>query len=227
MIPLKDDIPSRKYPIVNTSIIILNVLIFFWELSLPGQIRENVFFKYGIVPYRFYNLSLLPYGVFTLFTSMFLHGGWAHLIGNMLYLYIFGDNVEDGMGHIKYLIFYLAAGVFSGLTQVIFSGNPYIPAIGASGAIAGVLGAYFRYYPRARILTIAFLGFFLEFLYIPSFFYIGLWFIIQLFSGLFSLLIDISGGIAWWAHIGGFLFGLIFARFFKRRRIWLYYYYLA
>lgn len=224
MIPLKDDIPSRKYPIVNTVIIIINILIFVWVLSLPIQIRESIYFRYGIVPYRFYNLNLLPYGIFTLFTSMFLHGGWSHLIGNMLYLYIFGDNVEDGMGHIKYLIFYLIAGIFAGLTQVIFSRNPYIPAIGASGAIAGVLGAYFKYYPRARILTIAFLGFFIEFLYIPSFFYISLWFLIQFFSGLFSLLIDISGGIAWWAHIGGFLFGVIFAKFFRKRIFWFYYY---
>lgn len=227
MIPLRDDIPSRRYPIVNTIIIIINILVFIWELFLPLQVRENIFFKYGIVPYRFYNLNLLPYGFLTLFTSIFLHGGWSHLIGNMLYLYIFGDNVEDGMGHIKYLIFYLASGISAGLAQVFFSGNPYIPAIGASGAIAGVLGAYFRYYPRARILTIAFFGLFIEFLYIPSFFYIGLWFIVQLFSGLFSLLIDISGGIAWWAHIGGFIFGVIFAKFFRKKRFWLYYYHLT
>ncbi len=225
MIPLRDDVPSRRYPIINTSLILLNILIFLWEISLPLVYRENVFFKYGVVPYRFYNLSLLPYGIFTLFTSMFLHGGWSHLIGNMLYLYIFGDNVEDTMGHFKYLVFYFLSGILAGLTQVIFAPNPYIPAIGASGAIAGVLGAYFRYYPRARILTIAFFGWFLEFIYVPAFFYIGIWFLLQLLSGLFSLMINISGGIAWWAHIGGFVFGAILSRFFRRKRYWLYYYF--
>lgn len=224
MIPLKDDVPSRRYPIVNTILLISNILVFLWEISLPQRVLENIIFKYGVIPYRFFNIALLPHGILTLFTSMFLHGGWSHVIGNMLYLYIFGDNVEDAMGHFRYLIFYLLSGILAGMTQVFFSSNPYIPAIGASGAIAGVLGAYIRYFPLARVLTITFFIFFIDFIYIPAFLYIGLWFLLQVSSGLFSLLIDISGGIAWWAHIGGFVFGFILAKYFRRRKYWFYYY---
>jgi membrane associated rhomboid family serine protease len=225
MIPLRDDIPSRKYPFINTLLIAINIAVFLWEITLPSYIRENIFFKFGVLPYRFYNLNLLPSAILSLFTSMFLHGGWSHIVGNMIYLYIFGDNVEDAMGHFRYLFFYIISGIVAGLVQVLFSVNPYIPAIGASGAIAGVLGAYIRFYPGARILTIALFGFFIDFIYIPAFIYLGLWFILQLFSGFFSLIfLDLSGGIGWWAHIGGFVFGFLISKYFRKKYRYYYYY---
>jgi membrane associated rhomboid family serine protease len=225
MIPLRDDIPSRKYPFINTLLIAINIAVFLWEITLPSYIRENIFFKFGVLPYRFYNPNLLPSAILSLFTSMFLHGGWSHIVGNMIYLYIFGDNVEDAMGHFRYLLFYIISGIVAGLVQVLFSVNPYIPAIGASGAIAGVLGAYIRLYPGARILTIALFGFFIDFIYIPAFIYLGLWFILQLFSGFFSLIfLDLSGGIAWWAHIGGFVFGFLISKYFRKKYRYYYYY---
>ncbi|HOJ92259.1 MAG TPA: rhomboid family intramembrane serine protease [Dictyoglomaceae bacterium] len=226
MIPLKDDVPSRIHPIVNWTLILINVIVFLWEIMLPSSVRENIIFNFGVVPYRFLKSQLLSYGILSLFTSMFLHGSWSHLIGNMLFLYIFGDNVEDAMGHFRYLIFYILAGAFAGIVQVIFSRDLYTPAIGASGAIAGVLGAYFRFFPRARILTMAVLGFFLEFIYIPAFFYLGIWFLMQLLSGVFSsLMLDFSGGVAWWAHVGGFSFGLFSSKIFRKKGKFPFYYY--
>lgn len=226
MIPLKDNIPSRRFPIVNITLIVINFIVFFWELSLGNNLREFVFWKYGFIPQRLFELSMFPHNILTLFTSIFLHGGWAHILGNMLYLYIFGDNVEDSMGHFRYLIFYLSAGIFANLVQGIFSFNKLIPTIGASGAIAGVLGAYLVYFPGAKILTFAILGFFIEFVYIPAGFYLLFWFLIQLFSGMFSLaLYEFTGGVAWWAHIGGFVFGLILAPRLKKYRRYHFYYY--
>lgn len=226
MIPLRDNIPSRRYPLINITLIILNFIIFFWELGLPGNYREYIFWKYGFIPQRFLELNFIPSSFFTLISSLFLHGGWAHILGNMLFLWIFGDNVEGSMGHFRYLIFYLSSGIIANIVQGVFSYNKLIPTIGASGAIAGVLGAYLIYFPGARILTLIFLGFFIEFIYLPASFFLILWFLIQIFSGMISLaLYEITGGVAWWAHIGGFLFGVIIAPFLRKYRRYHFYYF--
>jgi membrane associated rhomboid family serine protease len=218
MIPLKDNIPSRRYPLINIILIILNFVIFLWELSLPESLKEYILYNYGFVPQRFWNFKLSFYHIFPLFSSLFLHGGWAHILGNMLFLWIFGDNVEDNMGHFKYLFFYLISGIIANVIQGFFSYNKYIPTIGASGAIAGVLGAYFIYFPNARIITLAFLGFLIDILYIPAGFFLILWFLSQFLLGVSSLAFETTGGVAWWAHIGGFLFGLIIAPYLKKKR---------
>jgi len=218
MIPLKDNIPSRRYPLINIILIILNFVIFLWELSLPESLKEYILYSYGFVPQRFWNFKLSFYHIFPLFSSLFLHGGWAHILGNMLFLWIFGDNVEDNMGHFKYLFFYLISGIIANVIQGFFSYNKYIPTIGASGAIAGVLGAYFIYFPNARIITLAFLGFLIDILYIPAGFFLILWFLSQFLLGVSSLAFETTGGVAWWAHIGGFLFGLIIAPYLKKKR---------
>jgi len=218
MIPLKDNIPSRRYPLINIILIILNFVIFLWELSLPESLKEYILYNYGFIPQRFWNFKLSFYHIFPLFSSLFLHGGWAHILGNMLFLWIFGDNVEDNMGHFKYLFFYLISGIIANVIQGFFSYNKYIPTIGASGAIAGVLGAYFIYFPNARIITLAFLGFLIDILYIPAGFFLILWFLSQFLLGVSSLAFETTGGVAWWAHIGGFLFGLIIAPYLKKKR---------
>jgi membrane associated rhomboid family serine protease len=218
MIPLKDNIPSRRYPLINIILIIVNFVIFLWELSLPESLKEYILYNYGFVPQRFWNFKLSFYHIFPLFSSLFLHGGWAHILGNMLFLWIFGDNVEDNMGHFKYLFFYLISGIIANVIQGFFSYNKYIPTIGASGAIAGVLGAYFIYFPNARIITLAFLGFLIDILYIPAGFFLILWFLSQFLLGVSSLAFETTGGVAWWAHIGGFLFGLIIAPYLKKKR---------
>ncbi|MEN2984838.1 MAG: rhomboid family intramembrane serine protease [Dictyoglomaceae bacterium] len=226
MIPLRDNIPSRKYPLINISLIILNFIIFFWELGLPENYREYIFWEFGFIPQRFLELNFLPSNLFTLISSLFLHGSWAHILGNMLFLWIFGDNVEGSMGHFRYLFFYLSAGIVANIIQGFFSFNKLIPTIGASGAIAGVLGAYLVYFPGAKILTLVFLGFFIEFIYIPASFFLVLWFLVQFLSGMASLaLYEITGGIAWWAHIGGFLFGIIIAPFLRKYRRYYFYYF--
>ncbi len=230
MIPLRDTVRSRSFPIVNLGIIALNTLVFLFELSLSPRLLERFITVFGLVPARLHlgNPWLLldnPLPLMTLFTHMFLHGGWVHFISNMWILYIFGDNVEDRMGSVRYLLFYILGGLTSGLLQAGVSPASRIPAIGASGAIAAVLGAYFVLYPNGRVITLVPAFFFPWFVEIPSVVYLGFWFISQLFSGLAALGVSSGnvGGVAWWAHIGGFLFGVFLHRFFVRRRRPIYY----
>jgi len=221
MIPLKDDIPSRSFPLFNILLIIANIVVFFYELTLSPLRLRLFFYQYGVVPYYLWQFDL---PLRNLLTSMFLHGGWVHLLGNMLYLWIFGDNVEDRMGHFRYLIFYILAGIFASLVQSLVSPFSKVPMIGASGAISGVLGAYLVFFPYARVLTLVPLFFFINIIAIPAFVFIPFWFLLQLFNGILSLPASFAGrggGVAWFAHIGGFIFGLVFAKIFCRKR---YYY---
>jgi hypothetical protein len=222
MIPLKDNIPSRTFPFVNISLIILNIVVFLYEVSL-GPYLEHFIFHFGVIPHKFILLlssdTFYPAATFLpLFTSLFLHGGWLHLLGNMLYLWIFGDNVEDVLGHARYLIFYLLCGIGAGMTHIITQSVSQVPTIGASGAIAGVMGAYFVLFPKARVVTLVPIFFFIQLIEIPAFFFLAFWLIMQLFSGTFSGSSAYSGGIAFWAHIGGFACGMLLLLFFRRRR---------
>jgi membrane associated rhomboid family serine protease len=210
MFPLRDSQPSGTLPAVTYLIIAINVIVFLFEVSL-GDRGLAVFLKnFGLVPLLFLQ-QFGPYEIFTLFSCMFLHGGWMHLISNMWALFIFGDNVEDKLGHFRYLFFYLACGVCAGLTQVLMSQASTTPTIGASGAIAGVLGGYIVSYPTARVLTAIPIFFIIRLIEVPAAVYLGFWFISQAFTGIASIAKEAGeeGGIAWWAHIGGFVAGAI------------------
>lgn len=216
MVPLRDENPTRITPYVTYGLIAVNVLVFLYELTLPPQQLVLFFQQAAVVPCELSGScalvganSLVPEWL-TLVTSQFLHGGFLHLAGNMLFLWIFGNNVEDQLGHAKYLAFYIACGVLAGLSQWFFSQGSAIPSLGASGAIAGVLGAYILRFPNARILTL--LGYFL--VYVPAYFFLGWWFVQQALYGVASLgarsnIGMESGGIAYWAHAGGFVFGAL------------------
>jgi membrane associated rhomboid family serine protease len=211
MIPLKDDIRSARFPLVNALLIAVNCLVFLLEAGM-GKGVEGLILRQGIVPARM--LASGGADWHTIFTSMFLHGGWEHIIGNMLYLFIFGDNVEDAMGHVKYLLFYLACGAAAAWAQILSAPGSPVPTVGASGAIAGVLGAYLVLYPRAGVLTLIPLGFFFRIVRIPAIFVLGFWIVLQVVFGLVSLPLAqaASGGVAWFAHIGGFAAGLILVK---------------
>lgn len=217
MIPIQDTIPARRFPLVNTTFIILNVLVFLFEVTLSPSAQERFIFTFGLVPRNFWLADGLARWL-SVFTSMFLHGGWWHLISNMLALYIFGDNVEDRMGHSRYFIFYLLGGVLAGLTHAWAYPTSTVPTVGASGAIAAVLGAYLVLYPMARVITLIPIPLFFYFplFEIPAIIYLGFWFLSQLFNGAFALAVDTfqGGGVAWWAHIGGFVAGIVLVRFF-------------
>jgi len=213
VLPIRDINPSprRTFPVVNVILIALNVLVFLFELSL-GPRLEGFLMAAAFVPARAWSSgggAVVPEATSALL-SMFLHGGWGHLLGNMLFLYIFGDNVEDRLGHLRYLVFYLLCGYASTFAHAFFNAASTMPAIGASGAISGVLGAYLFLYPRARIVTLVWLFIFVRFIEIPVLVYLPLWFLMQFFSGVSSLHAanpDAGGGVAWFAHIGGFLAG--------------------
>jgi len=209
MIPLGDEIRARRVPIVNYMLIAVNVVVFLFEFLL-GKQAEGLVMALGAVPAYITDPSNHPLAFLTLVTSMFLHGGWLHLIGNMLYLWIFGDNVEDILGHAPYLLFYLAAGLVAGVAQVVVAPGSTVPAVGASGAIAGVLAVYLVLYPTARVRVLVPVFVFMRIASLPAVIVLGLWFVIQLFNGLFSLGMNTlsTGGVAWFAHIGGFLLGL-------------------
>jgi len=219
MIPLRDTIPSRTFPAINYLLMAANLACFLYELSLGSRL-DGLLSTWGLVPARLFSLGAGPgRDMLTLATSMFLHAGWLHFLGNMLYLYIFGDNVEDRLGHLRYLVFYLLCGICAGLAQALVSPTMRVPMVGASGAIAGVMGAYFCLYPRARVVTLLFLFVFVQVVEIPAFFFLGLWFLLQFFSGAASLdARTAAGGVAWWAHIGGFASGVVLLFFLKRRR---------
>jgi membrane associated rhomboid family serine protease len=217
MIPIRDTIRSDTYPIVNLVIIAVNVAVFFVELSL-GQGLNKFIYVYGLVPARYATPEISVYvtagqKVIAFLTFMFLHGGFLHLLGNMWSLYIFGDNVEDRLGHLRYLVFYLLCGLASGVSHLALNWHSDVPTIGASGAIAGVMGAYFILYPRAKVLTLVPIFFFLHFVELPAFVFLGIWFLFQFLSAAGSS--AQMGGIAWWAHIGGFMFGIMFLKLFE------------
>jgi len=217
MLPLKDTIRSRSFPAVNWLLIIANVFVFVvFELSLPPQRLERFISTYGLVPAQLLAGQLQALG--DVFTSMFLHGGWFHLISNMWALYIFGDNVEDRMGSGRYLIFYLICGAAAGVTQSFVSAGSGVPLVGASGAIAGVLAAYLLLYPNARVITLVPIFFLFPFIEIPAVIYLVFWAILQFFNGVLSLAGNAAlGGVAYWAHIGGFVAGLALVRLFAHR----------
>ena len=203
MIPLRDVIPSRTFPFFTVSFIVLNSIAFLFELSLPERALEQFIFIYGVVPARF--------DVVSVFTSMFLHGGWAHFIGNMLFLWIFGDNVEDRLGHARFVVFYLLCGAAAVVAHVFMNPASMIPTIGASGAIAGVMGAYFVLYPHSRVLALVPLFIVFEVIEVPAILFLGLWFLMQFFYGVGSIGAQSgveAGGVAFWAHIAGFVVGM-------------------
>lgn len=221
MIPLKDDIPTRTFPFVTILLIAVNAILFFYQRSLDVRSLSNLIYRFGCTPYE------ITHGVdvqvssgfpvhFTLVSSMFLHGSWLHMIGNMLFLYIFGDNVEDWLGHGLFLLFYLGCGIAANVAHSLVSFNSTVPAIGASGAVAGIMGAYLILYPRARVLTLVILLFFIRFVMLPAYIFLGFWIFIQILSSLLGL--AGSTNIAFFAHIGGFFVGLLIIRKLKMRR---------
>jgi membrane associated rhomboid family serine protease len=214
MIPLRDTIPTRNFPIVNNAIIGINVVIFLVQLS-QGPEWNRFVYTYGLVPARYSSPQIsayfsAPQQVLAFISFMFLHGGFWHLLGNMWSLYIFGDNVEDRLGPVRYLVFYLICGVASGVSHLLLNLSSNLPTIGASGAIAGVMGAYFILHPRSKILTLIPIFFIPYFLEIPAYFFLGIWFLLQFINAAAGQ--GQTGGVAWWAHIGGFVFGIIFLK---------------
>ncbi len=224
MLPIKDDQPRYSTPSVTWFLIGLNLVIFLFEASLPERSLNGLIHQFGVVPSHFAAFLAgspsypLPAVVLPFFTSMFLHGSWMHVIGNMWFLFIFGDNVEDYMGHFKYLVFYLLTGLIAMATQVLINLHSRVPAVGASGAIAGVLGAYFVLYPKARVLT----WFFVFVLWVPAWIILGYWFVLNFLSGTATALSvqgQNMGGVAFWAHVGGFISGALLAKVFGERRL--------
>ena len=212
--PYKDDNPRVLFPFVTFGIIILNVLVFlgqFWISGNDAGIGKSLVYMFGFVPAEFNPL--------TIFTSMFMHGGFAHIIGNMWFLYIFGDNVESILGHVKYFMFYLACGIGAALAQFFVEPASQVPMIGASGAVAGVLGAYMIRFPKARVHVLAVIIIFITTFVVPAQIVLGLWFLMQLSGGLGSLGVDTTGGVAWFAHIGGFIIGVTSLKYFQNFRI--------
>ena len=218
MIPIRDTTPSKSVPVVNNTIIGINVVFFLVQMA-QGPAQNQFVYLYGLVPAKFTVPQVSVYfsfgqNILSLFTFMFLHGGFMHLIGNMWSLYIFGDNVEERLGPARYIAFYLLCGLASGMSHLLLNARSNIPTIGASGAIAGVMGAYFILYPRSRILTLIPIIIIPWFVEIPAFFFLGIWFVLQFINAAGSS--GHAGGIAWWAHIGGFVFGILFLKLFDR-----------
>lgn len=222
MIPIRDTIRSRYFPIVTVSIIAVNVLVFLFQLTLTGGQTEAFVEHFGIVPARqLQAFAEAPFAVGTwipMFSSMFIHGGWLHILSNMWFLWVFGDNVEDVMGRTRFLLFYLLVGLAGGFAHIVTNAASLVPTIGASGAVAGVLGAYFLYFSRSRVLTLVPLLFIITFVELPAVVFLLIWFGLQLINGLAAL----AGGaatVAWWAHVGGFVAGMIFVRLLSPDRV--------
>lgn len=218
MIPLQDTIRARRIPLMNLAIITVNILLLVYTQRLSPSAHEALLVTHGVIPARFL-ADLSPSQLWTLFTSMFLHGGWLHMLSNMWALYIFGDNIEDRLGPMRYLLLYLVCGAAATLLHVYLNQSSTLPVVGASGAIAGVMGAYLLSYPRARVITFVPLTF-VWFVQIPAVLYLIGWFVLQLFSGLQTLGADTmqlaTGGVAWWAHVGGFVAGMILIKLLPR-----------
>lgn len=219
MIPFKDDNPVTIFPFVTIGLISLNTLIFIFQAFHPVGTGEIVF-AYGAVPnYLLTFKDVQPiHPILTVFTSMFMHGGLFHIGGNMLYLWIFGNNIEDKLGHIRFIIFYLLSGVVAAYSHAITEPSSVIPMVGASGAVSGILGAYLLLFPRARIHTLIFLGFFIQVIRLPALVVLGFWFVIQFINSILSRGLAEQGGVAWFAHIGGFLFGLFTIKVFLKTK---------
>jgi len=215
MIPLKDDNPTSGKPIVTYFLIVLCVIIFLMQINTQSYQTGRLFYSYGLIPSVLMGHNELPMDLYsvppllTIFTSMFMHGGFMHLIGNMLYMWIFADNIEDNLGPTKFLIFYLLSGVGAAMTQVLMDTSSQIPMVGASGAIGGVLGAYLINHPNARVLVLIPFGFFSQLIKIRALYVLGFWFILQFISS--------GGGVAYAAHIGGFVSGMILILFFNKK----------
>ncbi|MCS7280429.1 MAG: rhomboid family intramembrane serine protease [Desulfobacterota bacterium] len=217
MIPIKDNIPTRTFPIITVGIIFVNISVFIWQSFLSPREEEQLFLYLGLIPRELTlalssRIEILPYNLVTLFTSMFLHGGVFHVVGNMLYLWIFGNNIEDSFGHGRFAFFYLLSGVFAAIVQYLYDPLSNVPMIGASGAVSGVLGAYLVLYPYARVITLVFIFIFVKIVELPALIFLTFWFLMQfLHSGM--------EGVAWYAHIGGFIFGIFMGRLFAKRRV--------
>jgi len=218
MIPLYDTIRTRQFPFINWLLILANAAVFWYELQFGENALQNFIFTWGLIPAEL--LSKPQQEWLTVFTAMFLHGGWFHIISNMWVLYIFGDNIEERVGSIRYLLFYLLSGIAAASLQVFILPSSSVPMIGASGAIAGVLGAYLVSFPGSRIASIVPIFFIFTIVEVPAILFLILWFASQLYSGLFAMQGSAGSGIAWWAHVGGFLFGLIMVPFFRRRTVY-------
>ncbi|MCF6150486.1 MAG: rhomboid family intramembrane serine protease [Candidatus Kuenenia sp.] len=219
MIPIRDRNPSGTFPLVTVIIILINVLVFLFELSLGKNLTYFLFY-YGVVPIKVFQSADIPEATttntyFPFLSYMFLHGGFVHLLGNMWYLWIFGDNIEDMLGRFRFVVFYLICGIGSAVVHVFFNSRSGVPCIGASGAVAGVLGAYMICYPRARVLVLLPLLFIWQFIELPAFIVLGFWFLIQFFNGTAAIANTQGGGVAWWAHIGGFVLGIILVKLFS------------
>lgn len=226
MIPIKDDNPTHTFPIMTVLLLLGNIAVYVYQWTLGSEAQAFVY-RLGTIPWEithFQELPKLPLNfesnlpnVLTLFTCMFVHGGFFHLIGNMLYLWIFGDNIEALVGHIRFFFFYLCCGLIATLSHVIVTPNSTVPLVGASGAISGVLGAYLLKFPRARVHVVIFFFFFIRVIRVSALFVLGLWFIIQVFNGFGSLGLDARGGVAWFAHVGGFVAGMILIFLFEKK----------
>ncbi len=214
MLPLRDFIPTRRFPVLTVGIIVVNIIAFAYELLAEASgTLDQTFYTMGVVPFEVTN-NFGPAVALSFITSMFLHGGFMHIAGNMLYLWIFGNNVEDSMGRGRFLVFYLMTGSVASIAQVLARPDSPLPTIGASGAIAGVLGAYIVLFPNARVQTLIFLGYFARMAQLPALSVLGFWFVLQLFNGLLAFGMMQMGGVAWFAHVGGFVAGLLLVRLF-------------
>lgn len=213
LIPIKDDNPTRRTPYITYTLVALNIFVFIIQLMIQmsgdRQLYSYLIANYALIPGRLFSGNLIETTIIPFFSSIFLHGGLLHLGGNLLYLWIFADNIESELGHSKFLLFYLLCGIGASVTQVVVSWGAMVPIIGASGAISGVLGAYYLRFPRARVAVVIFIFFFIQVIWIPAKIVLGLWFFIQIFSGLASAGSG-GGGVAWFAHIGGFVAGIVF-----------------
>ena len=217
MIPLRDINPTRRFPYLTITLVAVNILAFVYELSLDDRGLDQLITSAGVIPYEVTH-RLSPAVARDLITSMFLHGGWMHLLSNMLYLWIFGNNIEDYLGPIRFILFYLLCGILAGLTQAIANPNASAPMVGASGAIAGVLGAYLVLFPSARVQSLILFFYFIRLIEVPAMIVLGFWFILQFFNGLAALNAPLSGGVAYFAHIGGFVTGVLLIFLFRARR---------
>lgn len=221
MIPLRDSVRPGRTPFVNWALILINLYVFYQEAKLfPDQLNQ-VFYSFGVIPADVTHLAVsgasLGPVVLPFFTAMFLHGGWMHVLGNMLFLFIFGDNVEDRLGHARYLLFYLAVGIVGSVGHVLANPTSTAPVVGASGAVAGILGAYIVSFPGSRVLSLVPIFFFFTIMELPAVIFIALWFIIQLFNGVASLG-GVANSVAWWAHVGGFIAGAVLIKLLVQKR---------
>jgi len=224
MIPYKDDNPTERFPFFTISFIAINILVFFVQIINPAHLGRIVY-DYGAIPHALLTFrDVQPiHPVLTLFTSMFMHGGFLHLASNMLYLWIFGNNIEDKLGYVKFILFYIMCGVAAAYAHALTNPSSTTPMIGASGAVSGILGAYLLLFPRARVHTLIFLGFFIQVVRLPAVIVIGFWIVIQFINGMVTAGSSSHGGVAWFAHIGGFLVGISCIKFFLTRRKRYYY----